>query len=239
MIFTPENIESPEIVKDDRPYAGWFYGSYFLEKISNSSYERQELVVGILGENSKAEASQTFFHGLSYGSDEKEGQGWTHQIGSELGVVAVYESKQLIFRSSNANLDLNWLLRGRAGNIFIDGSLGAMTRYGIKNPLPPPFDPINNQTAFFLAVSGDVKLVGYDATFQGGGFDRLFNSGEGSPHQFEYQDLRPLVATIKAELVAKTSHGLSLGYMVVLRSKEFVKQPVNLRFGRVTVSLSF
>ncbi|NQU66286.1 MAG: lipid A deacylase LpxR family protein [SAR324 cluster bacterium] len=239
MIFTPENIKTPEIVKEDRPYAGWLYGSYFLETISSFSSEKIELVIGILGEFSKAKEAQTFSHDVFYGGNKKEAQGWAHQIGSELGIVTVYERKSQFFRNSNANFDLNGLVRGRAGNIFIDGSLGAITRLGVINPLPPLFDPFHVQNAFFLALSGEVKVVGYDATFQGGGFDRLLNNGEGSPRRFEYQDLRPLVGTVKTELVVQSRHGLLLSYMVVLRSKEFVRQSADLRFGRVTLSINF
>ena len=239
MIFTPQDTKSSGSLENDRPYAGWLFGSYFLESVSDLDYEKRELVVGILGKFSGAEEAQNMVHENTYGNKEKNGQGWEHQIGSELGFVAAYHRSHLLFSTSNLRMDASWFTLGRVGNIFIDGNLGAKSRFGFINPLPPPFEIFNHQSAFFLELTADLKLVAYDATFQGGGFDRVVNNGSNSPHRFDHGDLKPMVATLKAEFVIKTEFGLSFSYMVALRTKEFVNQPVDLQFGRVSLSLSY
>ncbi|MBF0352831.1 MAG: lipid A deacylase LpxR family protein [SAR324 cluster bacterium] len=240
MIFTPADLENHEIIKNDRPYAGWLYGSYFRETVSKENYERRELEVGVLGKYSKAEEFQNLFHRKFYGNSKNNAQGWKHQIGSEPGLVAVYHFSDLMFRSNGHKMDLNWLFNGRGGNIFIDAGLGTIVRVSLFNPLFPLFSPYSTpHTVIFFSLKTDVKIVGYDATFQGGGLDRVFNRGRGSPHHYEYQDIVPIVTTLEGALALKSHYGVSLGYSVFLRSKEFVAQSENSRWGRITLTGSF
>ena len=238
-IYTPAHIEDSAVIENDRPYAGWLFGSFFKEMVSGSIYEKREWVVGVLGRYSGAEELYNGFHRYVYGNDRRDARGWQHQIGSELGIRGLYERRSLIFRSSNARFDLNWLAMGRFGNVHIDGTLGGMSRFGLVNPLPPSFDPYFNQNALFGVFQAEVRLVVYDATFQGGGFDRIFNNNQASPHHFEYGDLKPLVVTMVTGLHLKTAFGLSFSYLVLVRTREFVDQTDNFRYGRITVSISY
>ena len=62
-IFTPEDITNPNLIVNDRPYAGWLYVGIGLIKRHNSGriavFDTLELDLGIVGPESFAEDIQT------------------------------------------------------------------------------------------------------------------------------------------------------------------------------------
>ncbi|GAB1258719.1 lipid A deacylase LpxR family protein [Aurantivibrio plasticivorans] len=83
-IYTPNEITEPELIVDDRPYAGWTYLSLGLTTNDIEETYRTvasfELIAGIVGPNSGAEDAQIKVHEL-IGSDIPEG--WSNQLDNE------------------------------------------------------------------------------------------------------------------------------------------------------------
>ena len=65
-IFTPEDITNPNLIVNDRPYAGWLYFGIGLIKRHKSGsvwvFDTLELDLGIVGPQAYAQNVQTWWH---------------------------------------------------------------------------------------------------------------------------------------------------------------------------------
>jgi len=234
-IFTPDFIESFSILENDRPFAGWLFISFFKEKISDlgsnkASFIRKEIIFGILGPYAFGDIAQNGWHAV-FTELPILVRGWKNQIGTEPGFIASYEKKGVLWQHRQSFADLNWATKVRLGNIFTDGSVGGSLRMG---KLHPAFSSFNFENAYYFKLGFDLKAVVYDATFQGGLYDRFFYNSQNSPHTFNYNDLMPFVGTMEFGGVIGFCKGKTLGFSVIVRSKEFRKQSFEHSFGRIT-----
>ena len=92
-IYTPENTWTTALVVDDRPYAGWAYGSLTVFGERDASTRRAAineltLELGVVGPASLAERAQGLMH-----REQKIGaaQGWHHQLENEVGAAMTYK----------------------------------------------------------------------------------------------------------------------------------------------------
>ncbi len=92
-IYTPENTWTSALVVDDRPYAGWAYGSLTVFGERDASARRKAineltLELGVVGPASLAERTQGLMH-----REQEIGaaQGWHHQLENELGAALTYK----------------------------------------------------------------------------------------------------------------------------------------------------
>jgi len=79
-IYTPRNISATALVRNDRPYAGWLYGSAFLQRSSGNTMDHFEVKLGMVGPASLAEDVQTIVHDLF---DSTDPRGWDNQLHDE------------------------------------------------------------------------------------------------------------------------------------------------------------
>lgn len=191
--FTPDNIESEEIVEGDRPYARHLTFRHFL--ISNDLKRKLRLTtafdVGFLGPLS------TFglLKGGGLGSDGPKG--WDHQIKSDVIVsyLAVLEKGVV----SNDFFDLLGQARVNLSTLDPHVGAGVMLRFGALNPYfyELHFTPrslygqrdIRNMQ-FFVDVLAEARYKFYDATLQGG----MLNGS--SPYVIESGEVENLVPQI-------------------------------------------
>lgn len=143
-IYTPENIDTTELVPDERPYAGWLYiGFGLMANQGNEHYDRYDklqLEIGVIGPMSFAEDVQRFIHSII---GARIPQGWEHQLKNELGVALYYEQayriipKQKIF---TFEYDIVPLVGGCIGNVFTYLNAGIVLRIGkdLKKDFGPP-----------------------------------------------------------------------------------------------------
>ncbi|WP_428739030.1 lipid A deacylase LpxR family protein [Sulfurimonas sp.] len=97
-IYTPFDLESPDIIVDDRPYAGFSYLKSGLYQSYNNNLKTLVLQIGIVGPSSKMRTVQKSIHSLVGSIDPL---GWNHQIQDEFILQLNYSHKQYIEISKN------------------------------------------------------------------------------------------------------------------------------------------
>jgi lipid A 3-O-deacylase len=175
--FTPKHIEAAGVQKGDRPFAGYFYTG-FLRK----SYRPEtgllltsELNLGFLGPWSGAEPAQTSLHALL---GDPVPHGWKNQIAHD--VVLNYNlklEKRLLEKKDRAGLYVS--AATRTGTLYDDLAagltvcLGATEAFRSNSYVPAKMVAKTHQKLqAYLFLTAEEKLVGYNATLQGGVLNR-------------------------------------------------------------------
>lgn len=237
-MYTPADISRTDLIRDDRPYAGWTYlglayhrqarpekGLHFLDSV--------EIQLGMIGPLSYAEETQTLVHELR-GIETAEG--WDHQLRNEPGLVVAFERKWLFSPDTNAPLSGDAIVHagGALGNVATYLNSGLELRWGLNLPgnfgaslIRPAgstrFAPARKPGVYlFAAVNG--KYVLRDIFLDGNTFT--------DSHSI---DKRDFVADLAAGLTISYDK-LMLTYTQVSRSREFVGQEKSHDFGSLTLS---
>jgi len=92
-IYTPEDLDAVELIPDDRPYAGWLYGTAQLQRRGTGFgdipvMENFYVDLGVIGPESFAEDTQKVWHG-------RDPQGWDNQLRTEVGFNVRYDRSYL------------------------------------------------------------------------------------------------------------------------------------------------
>jgi hypothetical protein len=178
-MFTPSTTKTGGILHGDRPYAAYLYAGSF--KITNDPTHRfrqtSELDAGIIGPNSYGEWVQRSFHNAVPTNNEP--LGWEYQIKNDLVLnYSVTFEKGII---GVKNFDFLLSSTGNAGTLYTNVSGGFQVRSGWLNPYFANLGISKRQFLsdaglrkfqFFFFVKGSGKVVGYDATLQGGLFNQ-------------------------------------------------------------------
>ena len=190
--FTPLSITDPAVRVGDRPYAAYLYASFF--RVGNQPARHQRLTtaleVGFIGPAAGGRQVQTALHRL-VGGDEP--RGWDHQIRNApvLGYRAGYEK---LLRAAPGRAELLGAAEASVGTLYTYAGAGVRLRAGRLNPYfatlggaaPGPRAGLRRWQCYGqAALSG--RLVGYDATLQGGLFNRS------SPYTLAAADVRRAV----------------------------------------------
>ena len=127
--YTPDDISVPDLIPEDRPYAGWLYvgGSWMAS--TASSLVRTNSYLGATGKASFADRVQTAWHAVR---QVGEPQGWEHQIGERFGLV-VDHSRHWAFDVAGSRgrvLEFVPYIGFTAGNIVTDAYAGARFKVG-------------------------------------------------------------------------------------------------------------
>jgi len=246
LIFTPEDTQARAVVLDDRPYAGWLYGSIAFVSKSEIRLDTLEVQAGLIGPASLAEQAQSFVHDVR---GFPSPNGWKNQLENEPGLAFIYERKWRALRSMNASgfgYDLITHLGGAVGNVFTYLNAGAEARIGWN--LPADFgtslirpggesnaptainDPrLNNQQPYgvhaFAAVTGLLPIR--DIFLDG----NTFRDSHSVDKELLVGDL-----VIGIAVLVKS---IKLSYAQVIRTQEFKEQHGTHKFGSVSFSLTF
>ncbi len=246
-IFTPADIERRDLIREDRPYAGWLYGAMALHNKNTRRLDSLEVQAGFVGPASLAERAQNFVHKVR-GIDEAEG--WDNQLNTEPGLVFIYERKwrmPLTQKLRRWGADLITHSGAALGNVYIYGNAGAELRYGWNIPTdfgtslirpggdthaPSDSSDPRYQTDrsrfsayLFAAVSG--RVVGRDIFLDGNSFS--------DSHSVDKKNLVG-DALIGVSLL---SGSFKLSYAQVYRSKEFRQQRDASNFGSISLAYSY
>jgi lipid A 3-O-deacylase len=178
-MYTPSTTKTGGILYGDRPYAATLTIRNF--KITNDPVKRfrqsSELDLGVIGPYSLGGFIQKTFHENI--PTNTEPLGWFYQVQND--VILNYNltfEKGII---NNRSFDFNLVATSSFGTLFTNAGAGFMIRAGRFNPyflnlgiLRPGANHQqrlkNSQIYFFLNIKG--KVIGYDATLQGGIFNR-------------------------------------------------------------------
>ncbi|MDP1622112.1 MAG: lipid A deacylase LpxR family protein [Bacteroidales bacterium] len=178
-MFTPSTTKTGGILYGDRPYAAYLYAGTF--KITNDKARRfrqtSELDAGIIGPNSYGEWVQRSFHNAVPTNNEP--LGWEFQIKNDLILNYMVSFEKGVL--SQKNFEFLLALTGNVGTLYSNLAGGGQIRAGWFNPHFANLGIAKKQilndaglrkTQFFFFIKGSGKLVGYDATLQGGMFNR-------------------------------------------------------------------
>ena len=255
-IYTPKNSSSPDLILNDRPYAGLLYVGMSLHqrhKIPQSDLEildMSEITLGVIGPLSFAKEFQDAAHNLM--GDEKF-QGWGHQLNNEPALQLALDKKFKDYRGSSPVLsgfsaDLIQSIGVRMGNIETSANVGLEGRIGWDIPndfgsftirpgtdsRPPDVVPIEDSPAHFgfhLFTILDVKLVGYSFAVDG----NLFSTSHHVTRQ-------PWVAFGAIGLSFPTiikRRSYNLAIMQVYQSSDFKEQDAHHAYRSIALGIEF
>lgn len=164
-IFTPGDTDTPSLVADDRPYAGWFYYSIGYHAIVNDTHSWiVEATAGIVGPSALGETFQNGWHGLL---DIAPANGWINQLHDEPGLNLAVEHR---WRLSGGG---HWDAVPRAGfvvgNVNTHASVGGALRFGWDLPEDFGYDLIRagsgnvvksaDKFSAYAFIGADARLV--------------------------------------------------------------------------------
>jgi lipid A 3-O-deacylase len=168
-VFTPKSIryDSGAVYKGERPYTALLYLSHTLNSLNAEKkiLLQTRLDLGILGPQAKGEETQKAIHEAI---DDAEPLGWQNQLSQDVMVNYSARFEKGIFTSRY--FEFMGTTNARLGTIYTDAGAGLKVRCGImdSNFSNPGISKNNRGLKLFAVLNGNLKVVGYNATLQGG-----------------------------------------------------------------------
>lgn len=243
-MYTPTDKYRTDLIKDDRPYAGWLYMGFAYNARTANVMDTVEIDVGVVGPASLARQTQNTIHDWR-GIDRFNG--WDNQLNDELGIQFVKERKNkvlVINKADGPKFDAITHYGFSLGNVKTYLNAGFEMRLGTflpddfgTSPIRPASDsnaplPINATRRLsgggihtFVAV--DARAVAHNIFLDGNTFSDSHSVAK------EY-----FVGDVSAGIAYQWAGG-KITYAQVLRSKEFRQQKDAQSFGSITISLEY
>lgn len=238
-MFAPSDITRAAPDANDRPYAGYTYGSVGILSDTGRTLDNFQLTLGVVGSASGAEETQNFVHSLI---DYQKAQGWEYQLHNEVGVELSYERKWKEFYQAAPGgwaFDVTPSLGATVGNVYTHASAGAIARFGQDLPKdygPPLIRPNLSGSDFFVPSEafGWYLFAGVEGRAVARNIFLDGNTFRDSPSVDKY----PFVGGLQAG-VALVFSETRVAYTHTLRTREFRGQNEPDSFGAVSVSWRF
>lgn len=245
-MYTPQDIGTPDLQVNDRPYAGWLYLGVGLHNKTERFLDTLEVNLGVVGKASLAESTQKWVHRVK-GAIRPEG--WHHQLKNEPVLNFIFERKYRAFKLGDES---GW---GMDGFIHAGASLGTVYTYGnAGGSLRVGWNlPVDFGTAI-IRLAGDTNAPASrkDVRLNGSRFGfHLFTGYDG---RFVIRDMfldgnlfAESHSVDKEQLVGDFHAGFSLlygswkmTYAQVLRTREFEQQErAHHAFGSMSLSYTY
>jgi hypothetical protein len=246
-IFTPQDILSYDVVEDDRPYAGWLYGSAKWSQSDRKIADIIDLQVGVVGPAAHGKEVMYYFHDR-FGNSRPNG--WDNQLNNEPGIVLAYKHKKRYpfeFKGSNGSrLDIIPAAGFALGNVHTYINLGTHFRYGWNMPASLGAELIspageNRLPAGYIAkrVKDPSRISFYffgalEARYV---YRNIFLDGNTFTDSHRVDKI-PFVLDLGLGMVFRYDRFL-FSYYHNIRSKEFIYQLDAHQFASLTVSWEF
>ena len=251
-LYTPADINTPQPIFNDRPYAAWLYASVLLQytyKRYDAKTHQQEptrldslsLDLGLIGPAAGGEWVQNNFHRL-IGSPQAAG--WANQLHNEFTMDLAFERRWRVGRATvieDPKLEVDVIPRIGAslGNVAIYGEVGGTARIG-KN-LRDDFGPPRPRPALpgSEAFIGDGSFGWYlFAGVDGYAVARnIFLDGNTDGQSLRVWK-RPFVGEGQFGL-ALTYRGVRVTFTQVMRTPEFYEQGRFDMFGSINATFRY
>ncbi len=132
--YTPDDISIPELIPDDRPYAGWLFLGGSWKASTSSTLVQTDVHIGVTGKASFSREVQTKWHKIV---GAQKPMGWDNQIGNRIGVVVGHNRKWAFDGTYGSQKEKKWLefvpiVGATAGNIMTDAYVGARLKVGFN-----------------------------------------------------------------------------------------------------------
>ncbi len=241
-IYTPDDITIAAPQSDDRPWAGFLYGSVGLLTLEDNHVDELEFTLGVVGPESLAENTQKFVH--KHLSDSPKPRGWDNQLGFEPGLILSAQRRWP--RVIDADIGDYYLraepnINASIGNIYTYAGAGLGFSFGPDDDIiedrPPRVRPAMPGSGYFdtpdrnwswsIFAGVDGRAVARNIFLDG-------NTFKDSPSV----DKKPLVADFTAGLTT-TLDRYRIAYSINKRTEEFDGQNGDSVFGSVTFSTRF
>ncbi|MCK9398870.1 MAG: lipid A deacylase LpxR family protein [Bacteroidales bacterium] len=171
-LYTPRKLDTSGVQLGDRPFSAYLTLGH--QRISLSTDHRRrletELTMGVIGPASLGGFAQDVIH-------TNEPDGWVNQVNNDIILNYSIRFDQGLF--SGRNIELAVITGGQAGTLYdnimagIYLQLGKMNdRYGSVSQATDHQKPFKNRIRYFFPIDLKNKLIIYDATLQGGMFNR-------------------------------------------------------------------
>jgi lipid A 3-O-deacylase len=193
-IYTPTDIQTTQLLVNDRPYAGWLYiGAAFHNKTTRY-LDTLEVNIGVIGPLALGRQAQNFVHRAR---EIPTAKGWDNQLRNEPAINLIWERKHrrdLVGTGEGWGSDLLWHYGASLGNVFTYANVGGTLRFGWNLPRD-----------FGAAV---IRPAG-DSNAPASGADVRFREGAFSIHAFVGVDGRAVArdATLEGN-TWRDSHGV-------------------------------
>lgn len=239
-IFTPEDPARRDLIRDDRPYAGWLYTNLSLLADSGRTFDTLTLSLGVVGPSAKGEEVQNGIHRLIR---DVEFEGWDNQLKDEPALLVTYERQ---WRSPFGRISpyVDYLPHAGValGNVFTYGAVGGTVRIGTglgADAGPVRMRPSGASSAY---VAGSDGLRAYVfAGVEGRAVLRnifldgnTFTDSPSVDKRFFVGDLQ-----IGAAVMVDWPLPMQISYTHVFRSPEFEGQKGTDSFGSLAVTVRF
>ena len=240
-MYTPKNYELTTPQPNDRPYAGWLYGSAGVTSDTGRTLDNFNIALGIVGPSSLAEQVQETVHD-AIGSPHP--MGWQYQLHDEPGAVISYEHKWRNLwqiHPDGYGFDVTPSIGAAVGNVLTQASTGAVLRFGKHLPTdygPPLINSVLSGTDYFVSTKNDELGWYVFAGVQGDAVARNIFLDGNTFRSSARVDKEDFVGDLQGG-VAVTYHGVRYAYTEVVRSKEFRTQDDGNSYGALTVSWKF
>ncbi|MDB2415045.1 lipid A deacylase LpxR family protein [Rickettsiales bacterium] len=238
-IFSPKSLHRRDLIGNDRPYAGFLYGSAGMLRDTGEELDNLVLTLGIVGPSALGEEAQNTAHRLN---NYSEAQGWANQLKDEPGIMLTYEKKwRNIYEFSPFGwaVDATPHMGGSIGNVYTYASTGAVFRFGYDLPSDygPPlilpslpgsdfFNPSKN-LGWYLFAGIEGRAVAHNIFLDGNTFRDSHSVNKNN-----------FVGSLQGG-VAFTFGDARLAYTHVYRTEEFDEQTEPEMYGSFSLSWRF
>ncbi|MEO6036653.1 MAG: lipid A deacylase LpxR family protein [Verrucomicrobiota bacterium] len=242
-IYTPQNNGATNLLRTDRPYAGWLYIGAMIQRRGEVMdripvLETFGFDIGIIGPEAQAGRSQNEFHKFR----EIDGfDGWGNQLKTEPAFVFKYGRawKLSINEASSHYFDVIPNVGANLGALLVSANAGATARLGFN--LPDDFGIQTIDSPIVLAPGGSRGPVGFYAfgQLEGRAVARnVFLDGNLYRRSFHI-DKEPFVGDLIYGVALTLGKHFDLSYARVVRTKEFEGQRGYDRFGSLNLNLKW
>ncbi len=241
-IFTPRDLADPNLIPDDRPYAGYLYGGVFIQRSNRTTFDHMQLDVGIVGPSSWGEDAQKFIHHML--PDNINPEGWDNQLHDEPAIQLTVRRKwRLSFAGEDSTSDIDIHIIPHVelglGTVHRYAEAGVMARLGYR--LPDDFGP--GRLAQIADATGDTpdgwSVCVYAAVAGRAVEHNVFLDGN-SFRDSHFVTKEPLVGRLDfgtAIQFKRRRLAVELGYHQTFLTEEFEGQNGDHAYGALTVKV--
>ncbi|MES2513083.1 MAG: lipid A deacylase LpxR family protein [Bacteroidota bacterium] len=232
--FTPKSIRYDTLNYLERPFSAVFFVSHTLNSLNPEKQMalKTELDLGVIGPCARCEDEQKAIHRSLLNIQPL---GWENQIKTDYIVNYNLKFEKGIRMKKNRELVGHTALR--VGTLYTDISAGLTARLGF---LSPYFSNLGmdrysiyrkSNFQFYGILKGNVRAVAYNATLQGGMFNResVYTISDSRVTRIVIEGMAGFVFTYKR---------IGLEYSKFYLSKEF-KEGLEQHWGRCVITYSF
>ncbi|MEI8279947.1 MAG: lipid A deacylase LpxR family protein [Bacteroidota bacterium] len=165
--YTPSSLLNDKILYGDRPYASVIMLKSFMICTDTIHMQRfsTTLVTGDIGPSTGGEQMQK---GIHRALDGIQPRGWSHQIQNDIELNYQVDYEKQILCGKYYSIDADAM--ARAGTLSDKAGIGITAILGLFQS--PFITKSNRKFAMYFYEHTELASIGYDATLQGGLFDR-------------------------------------------------------------------